>query len=143
LRVLGAAARNQKLAPLAGLLFPFAWTGLGLVIASGFIMFAGQARRLSHGGFPHQDGNGVAGARIWRDRAAEITGLGPCPDCAHCREMAGVRFASPVDRSDSSRDLRSPRLYQHLAVPAHAHLARGHLRPVAKHRLVVWLVTAQ
>jgi hypothetical protein len=43
LRVLGAAARNQKLAPLAGLLFPFAWTGLGLVNASGFIMFAGQA----------------------------------------------------------------------------------------------------
>ena len=43
LRVLGAAARNQKLAPLAGLLFPFAWTGLALVIASGFIMFAGQA----------------------------------------------------------------------------------------------------
>ena len=43
LRVLGAAARNQKLAPLAGLLFPLAWTGLGLVIASGFIMFAGQA----------------------------------------------------------------------------------------------------
>ena len=43
LRILGAAARNQKLAPLAGLLFPLAWTGLGLVIASGFIMFAGQA----------------------------------------------------------------------------------------------------
>jgi hypothetical protein len=43
LRVLGAAARNQKLAPLAGVLFPFAWTGLGLVIASGFVMFAGQA----------------------------------------------------------------------------------------------------
>src|SRR5713101_6964927 len=43
LRVLGGAARNQKLAPLAGLLFPFAWTGLALVIASGFIMFAGQA----------------------------------------------------------------------------------------------------
>jgi hypothetical protein len=43
LRVLGVAARNQKLAPLAGQLFPFAWTGLGLVIASGFIMFAGQA----------------------------------------------------------------------------------------------------
>ncbi len=43
LRVLGAAARNQKLAPLAGLLFPLAWTGLGLVIVSGFIMFAGQA----------------------------------------------------------------------------------------------------
>jgi len=43
LRVLGAAARNQKLAPLAGLLLPFAWTGLGLVIASGFVMFAGQA----------------------------------------------------------------------------------------------------
>ena len=43
LRILGVPARNQKLAPLAGLLFPFAWTGLGLVIASGFIMFAGQA----------------------------------------------------------------------------------------------------
>lgn len=43
LRVLGAAARNQRLAPLAGQLFPLAWTGLGLVIASGFIMFAGQA----------------------------------------------------------------------------------------------------
>lgn len=43
LRVLGAAARNQKLAPLAGQLFPLAWTGLGMVIASGFIMFAGQA----------------------------------------------------------------------------------------------------
>jgi hypothetical protein len=43
LRVLGAAARSHKLAPLAGQLFPFAWTGLGLVIASGFIMFAGQA----------------------------------------------------------------------------------------------------
>jgi hypothetical protein len=43
LRVLGISARNQKLAPLAGLLFPLAWTGLGLVIASGFIMFAGQA----------------------------------------------------------------------------------------------------
>src|SRR3981189_1129393 len=43
LRVLGAAGRNQKLAPLAGLLFPLAWTGLGLAIASGLIMFAGQA----------------------------------------------------------------------------------------------------
>jgi len=43
LRVLGAAARNQKLVPLAGQLFPFAWAGLGLVIASGFVMFAGQA----------------------------------------------------------------------------------------------------
>jgi hypothetical protein len=43
LRILGAAARNQKLAPLAGQLFPFAWTGMGLVIVSGFIMFAGQA----------------------------------------------------------------------------------------------------
>ena len=43
LRILGIAARTLKLAPLAGLLFPFAWTGLGLVIASGFIMFAGQA----------------------------------------------------------------------------------------------------
>jgi hypothetical protein len=43
LRVLGVAARDQKLVPLAGFLFPLAWTGLSLVIASGFIMFAGQA----------------------------------------------------------------------------------------------------
>jgi hypothetical protein len=43
LRILGAAARNQKLAPLAAQFFPFAWTGLGMVIVSGFIMFAGQA----------------------------------------------------------------------------------------------------
>ena len=43
LRVLGVAARNKELAPLAGQLFPLAWTGLGMVIASGFIMFAGQA----------------------------------------------------------------------------------------------------
>src|SRR4029077_17297575 len=43
LRVLGVAARNQKLAPLAGQVFPFAGTGVGLVVASGFIMFAGQA----------------------------------------------------------------------------------------------------
>jgi hypothetical protein len=43
LRILGAAARNQRLAPLAGQLFPIAWTGLGLVIVSGFLMFAGQA----------------------------------------------------------------------------------------------------
>lgn len=43
LRVLGVAARTQKLQPLAGLLLPFAWVGFGLVIASGFFMFAGQA----------------------------------------------------------------------------------------------------
>src|SRR6266478_1706987 len=36
LRILGAGARNQTLAPLAGLLFPFAWTELGLVIATVF-----------------------------------------------------------------------------------------------------------
>ena len=43
LRVLGVAGRNQKLASLARLLLPLTWTGLGLVLASGFIMFAGQA----------------------------------------------------------------------------------------------------
>jgi hypothetical protein len=43
LRVLGAARRSGKLRPLAGQLFYLAWTGLGMVIASGFIMFAGQA----------------------------------------------------------------------------------------------------
>jgi len=43
LRILGIAARSHKLAPLAGMLFPWTWAGLGLAMASGFIMFAGQA----------------------------------------------------------------------------------------------------
>jgi hypothetical protein len=43
LRVLGVAGRNQRIGQLAGQLFPWAWTGLGMVIPSGFLMFAGQA----------------------------------------------------------------------------------------------------
>jgi hypothetical protein len=43
LRVLGLAGRKQGIAQLAGQLFPWTWTGLVMVIASGSIMFAGQA----------------------------------------------------------------------------------------------------
>jgi hypothetical protein len=43
LRVLGLAGRSQRILPLAGTLFPWTWTGLALLIPTGFIMFAGQA----------------------------------------------------------------------------------------------------
>src|ERR1700733_15258227 len=43
LRVLGLAGHGQRIAPLAGQLFPWTWTGLVMVIPTGFIMFAGQA----------------------------------------------------------------------------------------------------
>lgn len=43
LRVLGIAGRGPSIAQLAGHLFPWMWTGLGLVIASGFIMFGSEA----------------------------------------------------------------------------------------------------
>jgi hypothetical protein len=43
LRVLGLAGRSRRIAPLAGQLFPWTWTGLVMTIPTGFIMFAGQA----------------------------------------------------------------------------------------------------
>jgi hypothetical protein len=43
LRVLGVAGRGQTVAQLAELVFPWMWTGLGLTVLSGFIMFAGDA----------------------------------------------------------------------------------------------------
>jgi hypothetical protein len=43
LRVLGLAGGRDGIRQLAGQLFPWTWTGLAMVIPSGFIMFAGQA----------------------------------------------------------------------------------------------------
>jgi hypothetical protein len=43
LRVVGLAARKRNVADLAGQLFPWAWTGLGLALVSGFLMFATDA----------------------------------------------------------------------------------------------------
>jgi len=41
--VLGVVGRGPSIAQLAGHLFPWMWTGLGLVVASGFIMFGSEA----------------------------------------------------------------------------------------------------
>jgi hypothetical protein len=43
IHILGFAGRRQDAAYLADQLFPVMWTGLGLVMVSGFIMFAGDA----------------------------------------------------------------------------------------------------
>ena len=43
LRILGIAARGRKASELAEVLFPWAWTGFGLAVLSGFLMFATDA----------------------------------------------------------------------------------------------------
>jgi hypothetical protein len=43
LRILGLGGRRQMISQLSGHLFPWTWTGLALVVPTGFIMFAGQA----------------------------------------------------------------------------------------------------
>ena len=43
LRVLGIAGKRQSVAVLAEQLFPLMWTGLGLSVLSGFILFSGDA----------------------------------------------------------------------------------------------------
>jgi hypothetical protein len=43
LRILGVAARSQRVAQIAEVLFPWTWTALGLALLSGFIMFATDA----------------------------------------------------------------------------------------------------
>lgn len=43
LRLMGILGRGQRISQLAGQLFPWTWTGLAMVIPTGFIMFAGQA----------------------------------------------------------------------------------------------------
>ncbi len=43
LRVMGIAARKRSLSELASQIFPWAWTGLGLAVISGFFMFATAA----------------------------------------------------------------------------------------------------
>ena len=43
LRVMGIAARKRSLTELSSQLYPWAWTGMGLAIISGFFMFATAA----------------------------------------------------------------------------------------------------
>jgi uncharacterized membrane protein len=43
LRIIGVAGRRQSATVLAERVFPWIWTGLGLAVASGFVMFAGDA----------------------------------------------------------------------------------------------------
>lgn len=43
LRVLGIAGKRQSVTELAEQLFPLMWTGLGLSVLSGFILFSGDA----------------------------------------------------------------------------------------------------
>lgn len=43
LRILGLAGKGHSVAQLAGGLLPWTWTGLGMVVLSGSLMFAGQA----------------------------------------------------------------------------------------------------
>src|SRR6267378_1821820 len=43
LRILGVADRNQALSALAGQLRPWTWMGFGVVIISGFLLFAVEA----------------------------------------------------------------------------------------------------
>jgi len=43
LRILGFAGKGHSVAQLAAGLFPWTWTGLGMVVLSGSLMFAGQA----------------------------------------------------------------------------------------------------
>ncbi len=43
LRILGLAGKGHSVAQLAGGLLPWTWTGLGMVVLSGLLMFAGQA----------------------------------------------------------------------------------------------------
>jgi hypothetical protein len=47
LRVMGVAARKQNVGELAGTLFPWAWTGFGLAMVSGFFMFTTSAGDLA------------------------------------------------------------------------------------------------
>ena len=43
LRILGVADRNQALSALAGQLRPWTWLGFGVVVVSGFLLFAVEA----------------------------------------------------------------------------------------------------
>jgi len=43
LRILGVADRNQALSALAGQLRPWTWIGFGVVVISGFLLFAVEA----------------------------------------------------------------------------------------------------
>ena len=51
LRLLGLAGRRQTLTQLAEPLFPWTWTGLGIAVLSGFLMFAPEAASLFYNAF--------------------------------------------------------------------------------------------
>ena len=43
LRIIGVAATRRRLGELSAQMFPYAWTGVGLVAVSGFLMFTSTA----------------------------------------------------------------------------------------------------
>jgi uncharacterized membrane protein len=54
LRILGVAGRRQSATRLAAQAFPCIWTGLGLAVVSGFVMFAGDATEYLHNSVFHK-----------------------------------------------------------------------------------------
>ena len=54
LRIMGLAGRRQSASQLSQMAFPWIWTGLGLAILSGFIMFSGDAREYLHNSIFHR-----------------------------------------------------------------------------------------
>ncbi len=54
LRIIGVAGRRQSARQLAEQGFPWIWTGLGLAVLSGFIMFAGDATEYLHNSVFHK-----------------------------------------------------------------------------------------
>jgi uncharacterized membrane protein len=54
LRILGLAGRRQSAAQLSRTVFPWIWTGLGLAVLSGFLMFSGNARQYLHNTIFHR-----------------------------------------------------------------------------------------
>jgi hypothetical protein len=54
LRIMGLAGRKQSAAHLSALAFPWIWSGLGLALVSGFIMFSGTADEYVHNHIFHR-----------------------------------------------------------------------------------------
>jgi uncharacterized membrane protein len=54
LRLMGVAGRRQSATQLAEQVFPWMWTGLGLTVLSGFLMFAGDATEYLHNSVFHE-----------------------------------------------------------------------------------------
>jgi uncharacterized membrane protein len=54
LRIMGVAGRRQSATQLSEQVFPWIWTGLGLTVLSGFLMFAGDATEYLHNSVFHE-----------------------------------------------------------------------------------------